>query len=192
MTQTKRIFMGVFMFLAGIQMGSSAQNDGSERLESWALKGHKKIAKGVPIPRTLPKLWANITVLRSKLSEAIGENNARDAHNLVYAIRDHVWAMSKKSSSLFSKSVLAELRERSNIIAGLAGDLDEAIERGSVKKAENIMGPIDAELKMIKGLYADDALTVEGTYTCPMQAEITSSEFGKCPKCGMDFVVKNN
>ncbi len=28
------------------------------------------------------------------------------------------------------------------------------------------------------------------TYTCPMHAEIVSSKPGKCPKCGMDLMVK--
>jgi Heavy metal binding domain len=28
------------------------------------------------------------------------------------------------------------------------------------------------------------------TYTCPMHAEIVKSKPGKCPKCGMDLVVK--
>lgn len=28
------------------------------------------------------------------------------------------------------------------------------------------------------------------TYTCPMHPEILSDKPGKCPKCGMDLVVK--
>ena len=28
------------------------------------------------------------------------------------------------------------------------------------------------------------------TYTCPMHPEVTSDKPGKCPKCGMDLVVK--
>jgi hypothetical protein len=27
-------------------------------------------------------------------------------------------------------------------------------------------------------------------YTCPMHPEVTSDKPGKCPKCGMDLVVK--
>ena len=28
------------------------------------------------------------------------------------------------------------------------------------------------------------------TYTCPMHNDVTSDKPGKCPKCGMDLVVK--
>ncbi len=29
------------------------------------------------------------------------------------------------------------------------------------------------------------------TYTCSMHPEVTSDKPGKCPKCGMDLVLKN-
>lgn len=32
--------------------------------------------------------------------------------------------------------------------------------------------------------------TMAATYTCPMHPEVTSDKPGKCPKCGMDLVVK--
>ncbi|WP_293892817.1 DUF6799 domain-containing protein [Flavobacterium sp.] len=32
--------------------------------------------------------------------------------------------------------------------------------------------------------------TMAMTYTCPMHPEVTSDKLGKCPKCGMDLVVK--
>ena len=32
--------------------------------------------------------------------------------------------------------------------------------------------------------------TMAMTYTCPMHSEVTSDKPGKCPKCGMDLVVK--
>lgn len=34
----------------------------------------------------------------------------------------------------------------------------------------------------------ENAVAVE--YTCPMHPEVISKEPGKCPKCGMDLVVK--
>lgn len=29
-----------------------------------------------------------------------------------------------------------------------------------------------------------------GNYVCPMHPDVTSDKAGKCPKCGMDLVVK--
>jgi hypothetical protein len=28
-------------------------------------------------------------------------------------------------------------------------------------------------------------------YACPMDTDVTSEEFGQCPKCGMDLEIKN-
>ena len=32
--------------------------------------------------------------------------------------------------------------------------------------------------------------TMSMTYTCPMHPEVSSDKQGKCPKCGMDLIVK--
>lgn len=29
-------------------------------------------------------------------------------------------------------------------------------------------------------------------YTCPMHPEVSSDKLGKCPKCGMDLVIKKD
>ncbi len=34
------------------------------------------------------------------------------------------------------------------------------------------------------------AEVASGNYVCPMHADVTSDKAGKCPKCGMDLVVK--
>ncbi|MFA5991769.1 MAG: heavy metal-binding domain-containing protein [Candidatus Doudnabacteria bacterium] len=36
----------------------------------------------------------------------------------------------------------------------------------------------------------DENNSKETTYTCPMHPEVVSNEPGKCPKCGMELVVK--
>ena len=33
--------------------------------------------------------------------------------------------------------------------------------------------------------------TEKVVYTCPMHTEVTSDKPGKCPKCGMDLVLKD-
>jgi hypothetical protein len=34
--------------------------------------------------------------------------------------------------------------------------------------------------------------TTNVIYTCPMHPEVTSDKPGKCPKCGMDLVIKKS
>ena len=41
----------------------------------------------------------------------------------------------------------------------------------------------------------DTAITTTAAkviYTCPMHPEVTSDKPGKCPKCGMDLVIKKS
>jgi hypothetical protein len=37
---------------------------------------------------------------------------------------------------------------------------------------------------------AQSTTAQEPVYTCPMHPEVKSDKPGKCPKCGMDLVVK--
>jgi hypothetical protein len=37
---------------------------------------------------------------------------------------------------------------------------------------------------------SDQATTIK--YTCPMHAEVISDKAGKCPKCGMNLIVKKS
>jgi FtsP/CotA-like multicopper oxidase with cupredoxin domain len=80
--------------------------------------------------------------------------------------------------------------------AGSAGESFEELrvdphltaEHGSI--ADDLSRPPDKVLAFVASmplLYGDD-VTAATSYACPMHPEVTSSEPGKCPKCGMQLL----
>lgn len=153
------------------------------------LKGHQSVSKGVPIPKSLPGIWADINVMRRKFDVDMEDGNLSRIHWGVYAIGDHARAMIKKTMKILSPGKLEILKGKVKAIAELAKQLDGAADENDYARVKALLQILDKELDGIKNLYLRDALVTEGTYICPLHPEIISAEPGKCPKCGMDFVV---
>lgn len=79
------------------------------------------------------------------------------------------------------KSVLIVLLSFGTFIL-VTGSLN-LISRSSAVTAGKSAGPADFNMQQ------DTAR--KATYTCPMHAEIIKDKAGKCPKCGMNLVVKD-
>lgn len=149
------------------------------------------------IPATAGEIWAKVKEKHQELHQIMADNKLADVHKVAFAIRDYVAALPKKSPSL-SKAKMASLKTEVKLIARLASMLDEAGDSGNAAKVKSLSLRLDKELKKIEALYPSGTLMSAGAskdnpavvYTCPMHPDVTSDKPGKCPKCGMDLVVK--
>jgi|GEM_PF-4652385 len=53
------------------------------------------------------------------------------------------------------------------------------------------VGFANVQSNSAKVILVDSSIT-KSVYTCPMHPEVTSDAAGKCPKCGMDLVLKSD
>jgi len=185
-----RKIAGLCLLVSALFLDSAAKTEAESYEEGSFLKGHQKVSKGVPIPKGLPGVWADIHEMRRKLDEVLEDGKLTSAHNILFGIRDHARVMPKKSSRLLSGAKLDILKEQIKKIVDLTGMLDEACEEGNARAVTPLVQELDGVLEEIGGLYPVEALIAEGTYVCPWESEVRSAIPGKCPKCGADFVVR--
>jgi len=138
--------------------------------------------------------WGAIKSLRLELDGLLASGKLEKVHHIAYAIRDLVAGMPDISSGLSGEG-MADLRVEVQVVRRLASRLDEAGDAGDSAKVKSLAARLDTELGKIAALYPAGALNASrpgpaAVYTCPMHPEVLSNQPGRCPKCGMDLVVK--
>ena len=156
-------------------------------------------AEKTKIPKALSAVWTAVTDHQKELHGVLAANKLDDVHHHAFAVRDLVAAMPAKSNSLPAEKK-TELTKSSSRIASLAKLLDEAGDGGDSAQVATLVTKLDGELKAIESLYpAKDLKPAQANadaskqiYTCTMHPEVTSDKPGKCPKCGMNLVLKES
>lgn len=153
----------------------------------------------IKIPATLPEVWQEVKEHQGELHEVLAAKKLKEVHLVAFAIRDYVAAMPKKSTQLTleKKAVLGKSVSR---VASLAKYLDEAGDAGDSAKVATLVARLDKELIQIEALYPAKALkaakassgteTAPALYYCTMHPDLVSDKPGKCSKCGMVLVRK--
>ncbi len=149
----------------------------------------------VPIPASLPEVWAAVRASREAMDPVISSRNWYDVDDLTVSIRELVAAMPEKTAML-SGERMGDLKDAVKVVKRLTLRLHDVSDDGHARKIPKVLAKLDRALKNVEALYPAGTLAsvpsapIAVVYRCPMHPEITSVTPGRCSQCGMDLVAK--
>jgi len=153
------------------------------------------------IPVTVGGIWAEVKEHEEQLGKIIADKKLDKVHEVAFEIRDLVNALPDKSMDLPADK-LAKLNSNAKYVADIAKRLDESGDANDQVATETNFNKLQGILKTIKAQYPPETLRagekeqsgidkgIEQVYACPIHPDVKSDKPGKCPKCGMDLVLR--
>jgi len=141
-------------------------------------------------PDSLAAVWDEIKEHQEELHGVIQAGKLDDVHHHAFALRDMVMLLPKFSSSL-SADQSAKLKTWSDGVADSASKLDEYGDAGDKASTEKEVKRMDTLVSSLEKLYPSKEAGESVMYTCSMHPGVVQKGPGKCPKCGMDLLPKD-
>ena len=150
------------------------------------------------MPSTVGGIWGEVKEHEEELGKIIADKQLDKVHEVAFEIRDYVNALAGKSANLPADK-RTKVTANAKYVTALATRLDESGDardqtgtEANFKKLQGLLSTIEAQYPaaaLSAGKGADDNKAAI-VYTCPMHPEVLAAKPGKCPKCGMNLVVK--
>ncbi len=180
--------MALMIAAAGLFSGRMAQgHEKDEKADHAGKKGEE-----MKIPDTIGGIWHEIQEHKEELGKIIKDKKLADVHKAAFKIRDYAKALPDKSKGLAAEK-LTRVQSSVKQIEKLAADLDASGDAGDQAKTEANFKKLEGVLKLIEAQYSAEMLKMaksSSNYVCPMDKDVSLTEPGKCPKCGMNLVLK--
>lgn len=113
------------------------------------------------VPTTLNGIWHEVSEHQQELAGVIKNKQLAKVHEIAFHIRDLIYAMADKSTSLPAAN-LSKVKANSKFLATLAGRLDEAGDANDQARTEETYQQFSNLLKSIEAQYPADVLKYTG------------------------------